>query len=193
MESFNFPPHFLYSVSLNVEAPFQQQLRGAQHNFGLSQVLSRLIGTWQLVSHYAFVENDPDDRIYPLGPDAQGLLIYTNDGHFSTSLLRPGQDPFPSSELGGPSEVELANAAKRYLGYAGPFSITKAEDTVYVWHNMDLTNFPNWRGNVQTRRIHLDRDTLTMELESFTDVAGTRRRPLLIWTKMPRNDALFGG
>ena len=194
MESFDFPSSFLYGVSLDINAPFRPQVdRHSRRDPSWSTLWSDLIGTWQLASHFAFAEDDPDDKLYPLGPDAQGILIYTTDGYMSCSLLRPGQEPFSSAETGGPSQAALAEATKRYLGYAGPYFIKTSGNAVTVFHHLQLANFPHWTGNLQTRRMDLDGDTLTLGLESFVDVGGVRRHPLLVWTKMSQNDPKMTG
>lgn len=189
MDSFDFPSNFLYGVSLNVNAPFQPQISQRGHeNPSLSKLWSGLIGTWQLTSHFAFAEDNPEDKLYPLGPDARGILIYTADGYMSSSLQRPGQRPFSSTEVGGPFDSELADATKRYLGFAGPFFLQENGDATTVSHHMQLANFPHWTGNLQTRRMTLEGDTLTLGLEPFVDVGGVKRHPLLIWTKMSHNN-----
>lgn len=192
MESFDFPSHFLYKVSLDVDAPFRSQVHGHNDRLSLNRLWSRLIGTWQLVSYYAFAEDDPDDKAYPLGHDAQGILVYTADGYMSTNLLRPGQEPFLSAGSEDASQSELAEATKRYLGYSGPFYVAKAGDTFAIYHQMLIVNFPNWKGNLQTRRIRLEGDMLTLALESVVDGDGVKRQPIFTWTKMLKNDATMG-
>lgn len=38
-----------------------------------------ILGTWTLVSFEA-IDVDTSTKSYPLGPDAQGLIMYTEDG-----------------------------------------------------------------------------------------------------------------
>jgi Lipocalin-like domain len=59
---------------------------------------------------------------YPLGPDAQGIIMYTPDGYMSAQLMRSGRTPFHRNDL-HPPEEELAAAASGYLTYSGPYTV----------------------------------------------------------------------
>ena len=187
MDSFNFPSRALYGVSIGVDAPFTTQISLPSSNQGAPSILSSLVGAWSLVSYCAPSIDNPADMAYPLGPDAEGILLYTQDGYMSATLLRPGQTPYASAEPGNASQAELAESTKRYLGYAGPFLLDEAGQRLVVRHKMQLVNFPNWQGNVQTRMMQLRGDELTLGLEGFVDIGGVRRQPMLIWRRMPRN------
>jgi hypothetical protein len=54
-------------------------------------------GAWTLIS---YIEQDDDSGpiTYPLGPDAQGLIIYTHDGYMSAQLMRPGRPDYHQTD-----------------------------------------------------------------------------------------------
>jgi hypothetical protein len=71
----------------------------------------QLIGAWKLVS---YVEKPVDGSApsYPLGENAQGIIMYTPDGYVSAQLIRPDRpDAAPRGETrGGHPSLELAVA-----------------------------------------------------------------------------------
>src|SRR6476660_6158602 len=78
-----------------------------------------LLGAWRLVSCQTRAE---DGRIdHPLGRDAVGLLIYTDDGHMSVSIARSGRRPFAAGDLLGGTGSEKAGAVETYISYCGRY------------------------------------------------------------------------
>ena len=188
-ETFDFPARSLYSLSVDVDAPFLAQVSRRNKNMVPGSLHAQIVGTWGLVSYYAPAESDPSDVYYPLGKDAIGLIIYSHDGYMSTTMLRPGQASFHAGQPGAATQAELAESTRRFLGYTGPFYIEQTGEGVpTVKHRMSLTNFPNWLGNLQRRLVKLDGDTLILGLEGFVELAGVRRKPIIEWKRMPPND-----
>lgn len=186
--AFNFPSRALYGVSIDIHAPFNSEIRNRERSESLKSLNSSLIGTWNLESYYAASVADASDVYYPLGKDAKGVLMYSADGYMTAILLRPGQAGYASRDPGTASNPELAESSKRYLGYSGPYYLDESGDRPTVRHVMNLVNFPNWMGNIQTRVIDLSGDKLTLGLERVIDMNGTLRNPLLIFDRAPRND-----
>ncbi len=54
----------------------------------------QIIGAWELLDYHAYVESDPSDKIYPMGRNCQGIIMYTPDGYMSAHLQIPGRPPF---------------------------------------------------------------------------------------------------
>ena len=74
-----------------------------------------LVGAWRLVSCETRADDGSID--YPLGRDADGLLIYTDDGHMSVSLARSGRQPFAAGDILGGTGDEKARAVESYISY----------------------------------------------------------------------------
>src|ERR1700744_1777907 len=81
---------------------------------------SRIVGTWDLVHYVAINPEDPDDIVYPMGKEAKGQIMYTNDGYMAALLQDGDVKPFEQGWKHGNTE-ELADAAKKTMAYAGPF------------------------------------------------------------------------
>ena len=110
-----------------------------------------LNGAWRLV-HWRRINADGTES-YPLGEDARGTLLYTDDGYMSAMMTAAhrseidGHDP-----LGGDSEAR-ATAYSTCLAYSGTWQ--RQGDTVI--HRLTDSLYPNWSGSVQPRSIE-DRD-----------------------------------
>ena len=83
------------------------------------EIVDRLLGAWRLV---AWFEIKPSgERVYPLGEDAIGQIMYTADGHVAAQLMcrQPGR--FRSDDWRQASEIESARAWKQYFGSGSSF------------------------------------------------------------------------
>ena len=65
----------------------------------MSFLANPLLGSWRLVSCETEAADGSID--YPLGADAVGLLMYTEDGYMSVSLARAERHPFAGGDLLG--------------------------------------------------------------------------------------------
>ena len=144
--------------------------------------LDNLIGTWRLVSYTA--SDDGGALRYPLGPDADGYLMYTTDGYMSVHMMRRHRTDYDRPDIQGGTTDQYAEAAAGYLAYAGPFGIDESESVIS--HTVDVSLLPNWLGSVQLRRPSRDGNRLTMRaryvVESVT-VDST-----LVWDRAPEVD-----
>ena len=153
----------------------------------------QLIGAWELVEYTAFPIANPSHKVYPMGKDAQGIIMYTHTGYMSAQLQVPGQPPFKFNDLNGGSVEEYAEAGKRYLAYTGPFYLDESGDEPLLQHHMTNSSFPNWLGNTQRRRVSIeekgDEQYLTLAPEGEVLNMGEKRTARLVWRKLPENYA----
>ena len=104
-----------------------------------------LIGAWTLQSYEAH-NIDGSELIYPLGVDAQGIIMYTPDGYMSAQLMRSDRRHLDGDDMQPRADDDLAGAANGYLSYAGPYSIV---DDGLIAHHIDVSLLPNWIGGTQ--------------------------------------------
>lgn len=137
-----------------------------------------IIGTWQLLSWVQ--EYDHGEKVFPMGEHPVGYIAYSADGRMMTVVTAGDRPRFAT---GGQWDAVLEERAAAYdtcLAYGGRFEMTD----VGVVHHVELSLFPNWVGNTQTRRAEL-RDGelhLTARLEEGTDQA---RTAVLSWRRAP--------
>ena len=126
-----------------------------------------LIGTWRLIS---WENHSANGQIsYPLGQDAVGYIIYTQDGYMSVAIMRPNREEFSSGDLLGGTRVEKARAAETYVSYCGRYEFRGD----VVIHYVELSLFPNWVGTEQERLVELSGNRLILST-----------RPLLFQRKL---------
>ncbi|MGW7294771.1 lipocalin-like domain-containing protein [Streptomyces xiamenensis] len=118
-----------------------------------------LIGVWRLAALHDHDETGAV-REHPLGPEPDGLLIYTADGHLSVSMMRTTPGPGPV-----------------FLGYAGRWSVADGR----VTHRIDVASRADWAGTAQQREIRLRGGTLTLDVTRT--IAGRTRRRAASWRR----------
>ena len=138
---------------------------------------SALVGAWRLVQWT--LEYPASGRItQPFGPGAQGLLVYTADGHVSAVLQAPARPAFATADLREVEDSEKAAAFGSYLHYAGRWRI----EAGCVIHDVEFSMNPNLQGTRQVRGATLGGDVLTLTAEESLD-AGPARRHRLLWRR----------
>ena len=119
-----------------------------------------LVGAWTL-ERFRIRFDDGRDDLFPFGPDATGLLMYSASGRMSAVLSRAERDTIEASRLETASrapEADKARAFDSYLSYAGTWSID-GDDVV---HTVTHALSPNLVGQDNRRRARLNADVLTL-------------------------------
>lgn len=138
----------------------------------------RLIGSWTLESYST---RDADGEVtYPLGPDAEGLILYTPDGFMSAQIMATNRPQYASRRVHGGTPEERNAAARGYLAYSGSYRVDEME--WLVWHHVDLSLYPNWIGDTQKRYVHLEDDVLTLSSDPLV-FRTTTLWPTLVWRR----------
>ena len=153
---------------------------------------SQLIGSWELVDYLAFKEGG-GETVYPLGKNAQGIIIYTADGYMSAQLQRPGQIPFKVNDLHGGTPEEWSKAGENYVAYTGPYYVDETGGEPIIQHHMTNCSFPSWLGNTQRRLVKIMEEGgekyLTLGPESASTIMGEQRITQLKWRRLDDNQA----
>ncbi|MGH1341519.1 MAG: lipocalin-like domain-containing protein [Nannocystales bacterium] len=118
-----------------------------------------LVGTWEL--EVFEVELADGRRVFPMGADARGSLMYTEDGRMSATLSAAERAPLSVPRLEAfaraPSS-EKAAAFDSYLAYVGRYTVEPGA----VVHHVELASVPNIVGANQRRDATLEADHLTL-------------------------------
>jgi len=140
-------------------------------------------GAWELVSYTT--QDDQGGPIgYPLGPDAEGLIMYTHDGYMSAQLMRVDRPAYDQPDTAGGTAAQHAAAAAGYLAYSGPYAVDEA--TGIVHHEVAVSLLPNWLGTVQLRHSSREADRLTLTAEA--PLNDRTIRSTLVWARAPEHD-----
>jgi hypothetical protein len=142
-----------------------------------AELRTALVGTWRLVSYEAGGVDD-DEIVRPFGEQPIGLIMYSADGYMSAQIARPDRPLFDADRFEAGQPEELAEAARNYLAYAGPFRVP---DGTTVVHEVMLSLFPNWMGGAQLRVAQLDGKVLQLALVTPVQIWGKLRTGVLTW------------
>ena len=116
------------------------------------------MGAWTLASFE--VRRSDGETIYPFGPDAKGLLIYDAQGNFSVQVGEAGRPEFTSGDMRDGTDAQVRAACEGYIAYYGTYRVNAEQG--YLVHEVRLSLFPNWSGQVQKRYYDLSADRLTL-------------------------------
>lgn len=134
---------------------------------------NQFIGAWHLKSWTACEVKG--NKFYPLGINVKGIIIYTNDGHMSATIMNP--DRLNSISEGISFEAMLKGKGA-YLSYAGKYSVHGNK----ALHEVEISSIPEWIGTKQERFFEIKGNTLTINSEAQLP-DGSIIKHLLIWEK----------
>lgn len=150
--------------------------RDATNNLSLQE---RLIGSWKLVSYEARSE-DGRAVIYPLGKDAKGYILYTADGYMSAQIMRLNRPRYQTADPSGGTDAQSSLAARGYLAYSGPYRV---EDDSAVLHEPEVSLFPNWVDETQSRAVALVDGRLEMSTTAPVQFGQDQLTAVLVWER----------
>jgi hypothetical protein len=127
----------------------------------------RLVGAWQLVRW--FITYEDGSVTEPLGPGAEGLLVYTADGWMSAAMMAAGRSRLSRGNPRAAPEHERAAAFDTFFAYSCRWRVVDQG----VEHHVTLSHNPALVGTVQTRRVQFRGRQLTLSAEERVP-AGTR-------------------
>jgi hypothetical protein len=152
----------------------------------------QLIGAWELIEYCGYLPNDVNDKKYPMGPEAKGIIMYTPDGYMSAQLLTPGQPKFARD---GGSEAEWAQVGKNYVAYTGQFYLDEEGDKQgpVLLHHMRTSSWPSLVGDTQRRLVKIQDESdgryLVLSLGETMKIFGEDRLIRVRWRRFPDNQA----
>ncbi|MBY4211851.1 lipocalin-like domain-containing protein [Rhodococcus fascians] len=89
------------------------------------------------------------------------------------STARPGK---VVTEPQSSTDADLADMARQFIAYAGPFTIVDNTDTVI--HHLEVSLFTGWQGDEQPRTAHIDGNTLRIATDRTGRATLPRRTDL---------------
>lgn len=124
----------------------------------MSELKNKILGTWKLLSYHRLDEDG--EKVYPLGTDPSGFLMYTEDGYMSAQLMKQNRPDYTLEGLHNGTREEMAEAAHGYHAYAGKYEIDEEDGSVY--HHNEVSLIPNRLGDIQDRQIEFQGDRITI-------------------------------
>src|SRR5215467_5781321 len=108
-----------------------------------------IVGTWTLL--LADYVKDDGTHVPGFGPNPDGSLIFTADGHYSLQIIRYGRPAFASKDrLKGTADENKA-AVQGMISHFGTYTVDEANKTVTF--RIAGSSFPNWDETTQKRAV----------------------------------------
>jgi hypothetical protein len=143
-----------------------------------ASLAAALVGAWRLLRWT--IEYPATGRLTrPFGPAAEGLLVYSADGHMSATLQRPVRPRLSRADPNTVSDAEKAAAFSGYVHYAGTWHVADG----HVIHDVEFAMNPNLVGTRQVRSLALAGDVLELGAEEALEAPGAVRRHHLAWRR----------
>jgi hypothetical protein len=130
---------------------------------------NKVLGTWRMVS----AQLDPDGSNLPAyGPAPNSLLVFTADMHVIEVMTDSTVPRFASNARGHGTAEENQAAMAGGIGWFGTYTVD--ENGELSGDRVEASTFPNWIGDVRTRKelqFVIDGDRIH---ETFLRPEGTR-------------------
>ncbi len=123
---------------------------GPSHGDAMAQrqsLKTQLVGSWVYVSSSAkLADGSPQ-----WGTNPKGLLIFTDDGHFSWQVFRSDRPRFASNDRTKGTPEENKATLRGSLAYFGTYSVDDPNKALIT--HIEGSTFPNSEGEEQQRVI----------------------------------------
>lgn len=133
------------------------------------QTPNQIVGTWRMTE----ARIDPEGENKPAyGTRPSGMLVFTPDMHYVEVLTNADIPRFASNARGGGTDAENRAVMSGSIGQFGTYTVDEAG--AFSGDRVEGATFPNWVGDVRTRKelkITVEKDRMT---ESFQRPDGTR-------------------
>ena len=137
---------------------------------------NEITGTWRLLSYEA---HGSDGSVsYPLGRDAVGYIMYTDDGFMSVAMMTAGRRSYADGDIRGGTDEEKLAAADGYVSYCGRYEVRGDS----VFHHVEVAFFPNRVGTSQRRFMHFDGDRLLLTTPPML-MSGKEQEGRILWER----------
>ena len=135
--------------------------------------------SWKLLEMNA--EDDSGNKIYPMGRNVEGLLIYLENDFMSAQLGSLDRVEFKNTDYRFGSKTEIIEAFNGFISYFGKYTVNEKHS--YITHKISQSLFPNWTGQNVKRHYQFIDDKLILIAPKLI-YEGILRTPTLIWEKI---------
>ena len=108
-----------------------------------------LVGAWTLLLDDS-IRTD-GTHVPSFGPNPDGMLIFTADGHFSVQIGRSGRMPFAANSRIAGTADENKTTVQGTLAYFGNYAVDEGAKTITF--RVQASTYPNWEGTTQKRLV----------------------------------------
>jgi hypothetical protein len=126
-------------------------------------IKDQVVGAWTPL----LADNVKDDgtHVPGYGPNPEGLLVFTADGHYSLQIVRYGRPAFASKNRMAGSADENKAAVQGMISHFGTYTVDESGKAITF--RIAASSFPNWDRTVQKRPL----TAITDEVLSWNTLA----------------------
>ncbi len=126
----------------------------------------QLVGTWTFVSSTTKMP----DGSSAWGSNPRGLLIFTDNGRYSSQIMRSGRTKFAANNRAQGTPEENKTTVQGTIASFGTYAVNEANKTFTV--RFEGSTYPNMEGTEQTRPFTITGDELKITNPSAS-IGGT--------------------
>jgi len=124
-------------------------------------IKDQIVGTWTLLIDDNIKEDGTHVPVF--GPNPEGILIFTADGHYSLQIFRSGRPAFAAKDrLKGTADENKA-VVQGMISHIGTYAVDEAGKSFTF--RVAASSFPNWDSTVQKRPV----TAITDDVLTFTN------------------------
>jgi hypothetical protein len=141
-------------------------------------IKDQIVGTWTLL----LSDNVKDDgtHVPGYGPNPEGTVMFTSNGHYSLQIIRHGRPAFASkNRLAGTADENKA-AVEGMISHFGTYAIDEAGKSITF--RIEASSFPNWDATVQKRPVTAITDDVLTWITPMPSASGYAHSELA-WKK----------
>ena len=141
-------------------------------------IKDRIVGTWALL----LADNIKDDgsHVPSYGPNPEGTVVFTPDGHYSLQIVRHGRPAFASKNRMAGTADENKAAVQGMISHFGTYAVDEAGKSITF--RIQASSYPNWDATVQKRPITGITDDVLTWITPMPSAAGYARSEVA-WKK----------
>lgn len=136
-----------------------------------------LVGVWRLLSCEHRLVGGRIMR--PFGKRPEGRLIYSSGGRMMVMIMDPRRPRGASGQLFEANASELAVAAAGFIAYSARWKAVGGR----VFHEVDISLFPNWIGGTQIREFKITGRKVRFSTKPFS-IKGVTQTASLVWERV---------
>ncbi|HLH98848.1 MAG TPA: lipocalin-like domain-containing protein [Xanthobacteraceae bacterium] len=112
-------------------------------------IKDQLVGTWRLL--IADAVNSDKSQTPQFGPNPEGTLIFTANGHYSLQIMRYNRPKFAANDRTKGTADENKAAISQMVSHFGTWTVDEGNKTITF--RIEGSSYPNWEATTQTRMI----------------------------------------
>jgi len=124
----------------------------------IERITHKFLGAWKLVAYESDHQNG--EVVIPFTDNPVGYVIYDKSGHFSLSMMHPGDMNFENDDILNASSDETYMAFYTRVAYAGQYEFDLKKKAII--HKVEICSIPNLVNTDQYRFFTITDTKLTL-------------------------------